>query len=172
MFKFFSNAFKRYTLTVAERVIAKSYVRQCEKLANGDNIKLNDYLRPSMNPICLWHSVEKFNEAGQVELGDFIVVVNEHQEHWVLTFDDWVHAKEMAELYTQMTNEPVQIHPTSAVSIFTQEAPVMGASCCKTDGVVIETPKSVYRTLYTAMFMREKLRLARIQELEKRKQQD
>jgi hypothetical protein len=164
------DALKRQLLVTTEKLIAKAYVRQCQRLADGDDMKLADYLRPSTEPICLWHSVEKLNDKGHVELGDFVVVVNEHQEHWVLTFDDYVHANEMAELYTQMTKQPVQIHPTSAVCVFTQEAPVMGASCCKTDGIVIETPSSVYRALYKAQHIRNKLRQARKVELEKREE--
>jgi hypothetical protein len=156
MFKSIKDAVGSIILKQAEKVIARTYVRQCEKLADGDEMKLQDYMKPSMDPICLWSSVEKINDKGQVELGDFVVIVNEFQEHWILAFDDYVHAKEMADLYTEMTKEPVLIHPTSAICIFTQEAPVMGAQCCKTDGAVIETPKSVYRTLYRHFLKRQR----------------
>lgn len=148
--------FGKYIANTTEKLMAKAYVRQCQKLAGDDEMKLADYLKPSIEPICLWSSVEKINDKGQVELGDFVVIVNEFQEHWILAFDDYVHAQEMADLYTEMTKEPVFIHPTSAICIFTQEAPVMGAQCCKTDGAVIETPKSVYRTLYRHFLKRQR----------------
>ena len=164
-----TNAFKRYTLVTAEKVIAKSYVRQCEKLAEGDDMKLADYLRPSVEPICLFTKVDKVDDNGHVVLGEFVCVRNEYDEEWILTFDDYVHAKEMAEMYTEMTNTSCSIYKTSAMCIFTQEAPIMGASCCKTDGMVIETPKRVYRTLYKAHVIRERLRKARVAELKKRK---
>lgn len=155
--------FGKYIANTTEKLIAQTYVRQCKRLSKNDEMKLADYLKPSMEPICLWSSVEKINDKGLVQLGDFVVIVNEFQEHWILAFDDMVHAKEMADLYTEMTKEPVYIHPTSAMCIFTQEAPVMGAQCCKTDGTVIETPKSVYRTLY-----RHFLKKQRKEELMKR----
>jgi hypothetical protein len=56
--------------------------------------------------------------------------------------------------------------------VFSQEAPIMGALCCKSDGTVIETHKSVYRTLIKAMHMKQKLQTARANELRKRMEQD
>jgi len=151
-----------------EKLMARAYVRQCERLADGDEIKLKDYMMPPTHPICLFASIEKETENGDVELGEFVSIRNEFDEEWVLTFDDYGHANEMAEQYLKISGHKAEARRTSSASVFTQEAPIMGASCCKTDGTVIETPSSVYKTLIHAMIIKQKLQIARTNELKKR----
>lgn len=151
-----------------EKLIARAYVRQCERLANGDDMKLKDYMMPPANPICLFASIEKEAENGDVELGEFISIRNEFDEEWVLTFDDYVHANDMAEQYLKITGQKAEPRRTSSMTIYTHEAPIMGASCCKTDGTVIETPSSVYKALIHAMVIKQRLKQARVNELKKR----
>lgn len=151
-----------------EKLIARAYVRQCERLADGDEMKLKDYMMPPTHPICLFASIEKETENGDVELGEFISIRNEFNEEWVLTFDDYGHANEMAEQILQITGNKAEARRTSSMTIYTHEAPIMGASCCKTDGTVIETPSSVYKAIIHAMIVKQRLKQARINELAKR----
>jgi hypothetical protein len=154
-----------------EKVIARAYVRQCEKLADGDEIKFNDYLKPSMLPICLFTSITE--EKDDIVLdGEFVCVRNEFDEEWVLTFDDYVHANEMAEQYLEIAGHKVEARKTPAPYIFTHSAPIMGASMCKTDGTVVETPSTVYRAIYKDIVTSERFKQARANELKKRMEKE
>lgn len=171
MFKSIKDAVGRIILKQSEKVIARTYVRQCERLADGDDIKLQDYMKPNMLPICLFTNIEE-EKDGVVILGEFVSVRNEFDEEWVLAFDDYVHANEMAEQYLEIAGHRAEPRKTAAYTIFTHGAPIMGAYMCKTDGTLIETPSSVYQALYRAMVMKERLKQARVNELAKRMKED
>lgn len=171
MFKHIKRAVGKAILKQTEKVIAQAYVRQCEKLAEGDDMKFNDYLKPNMLPICLFKSITK-EVDGVVMDGEFVCVRNEFDEEWVLAFDTYVHANEMAEQYLEIAGHKVEARKTPATHIFTHSAPIMGASMCKVDGTLIETPSSVYRTLYKALVTSERFKQARVDELKKRMEED
>jgi hypothetical protein len=172
MFKNIKKTIDGFIADQAHKVIGRAYVKQCKRMADGDDIKFRDYLMPSIEPICLFVNVDRVDKRGLVEDGEFVSVQTPHDESWILTFDDYVHAEEMATEYENATGFRPMPRKTVCASVFTQEAPVMGALCCKSDGTVIETHKSVYRTLIKAMYMKQKLQQARANELRKRMEQD
>jgi hypothetical protein len=172
MFKNIKKTIDGFIADQAHKVIGRSYVKQCKRMADGDDIKFRDYLLPSIEPICLFVNVDTIDKRGLVEDGEFVSVQTPHNESWILTFDDYVHAEEMAAEYEKATGFRPMPRKTVCASVFTQEAPIMGALCCKSDGIVIETHKSVYRTLITAIHMKQKLQTARANELRKRMEQD
>lgn len=151
---------------------AKQYVRQCELAADGCEMKLRDYLRPSETPICLFTAIEKTTDTNVVTKGDFVTCRNDKNEELVLTFDTYHHANAMAEVFTSFTGTPVEAYKTDPHCVFLQEKPIVGASCTKSDGVIIETPKEVYKRLYYEITLKENLRAARVNELRKRRLND
>ena len=168
MFKQIKQKACQVLLNQTHKVISRAYVRQCERLADGDTMKLNDYMKPNLLPICLFTSIEE-EKDGVVLLGEFVSVRNEFDEEWVLAFDSYYHANEMAAQYLEIAGHKATPMPTPAYTIFTHPAPIMGASMCKTDGMLVETPSSVYQAIYRAVVTKDRLRKARVNELKKRR---
>jgi hypothetical protein len=172
MFKSIKESIKTIVIEKANKMIAKAYVKQCQQLADGDDMKLRDYLMPPTQPICLFVKIDKTDGDGTVLDGEFVVVKDQNDAQWVLTFDDYIHAGKVCDQYEKVTGTRPAALRTSPESVFTQEHPVMGAICCKVDGTEIETHKGVWRTLYKAMIIKARLEKARANELRKRMEQD
>lgn len=168
MFKHIKQTFNKILWKQAHKMIAANYVKECARLAGDDNYKLLEYLKPSIEPICLFVTITTEDDKGRVADGDFVTVNNDHGESWVLAFDDYVHAEEVCDEYEKVVGVRPMPRKTTAESIYSQEAPVMGAICCKYDGTTIETHKYVYRTLIREMYMKARLKQARTNELRKR----